>query len=67
MDGARRKTSEPEIIWCRKCGKLHGIRDYPVDANGNRPPQFLFTCLQCGKTEIRDKEEIVRPANYRHD
>lgn len=62
MHAAPRKTSARDVIWCRKCGKTHRIREYPINARGDRLPQFLFTCIQCGKTEIRDADEILRPA-----
>jgi len=49
---------ENSVIGCSGCGKLHRIASKPMQAGGQPAREFLLTCIQCGRTQIREASEI---------
>lgn len=59
-------NKETLTLRCRHCGKIHRVRGLPKEASGRIAERFLFTCIACGKTEIRSREDIVHQALAEH-
>lgn len=64
MPGKQKERPVPQIMWCRSCGKIHRIRNRELGLDGLPLQRFLFSCVQCGKSEIRHADEIMSYSNH---
>jgi hypothetical protein len=46
------------MLRCRGCGKIHRVTRFPVDQAGTPLREFLFSCIGCGRIEIRAAGDI---------